>query len=98
MQQVSRFLQVIAVVCVVVQPAFAQYKIGDRLVVISQAQISSDRMARQFLGRGQDVRVDGINGDQLLVKNVAAGWISQGFVRAPEVAVGLFSDQIALDP
>lgn len=93
-----RFLQVIAITCVAIQPAFAQYKIGDRLVVISQAEIRSSEGIRQLLGRGQDVRVDGIDLDQLLVKNLVAGWINQEWVRSPAVAVGVFSDQIALNP
>lgn len=96
--QAFRFLQTIAVACVVAQPAFAQYKIGDRLVVISPAAVSSNGVVTQILGRGQDIRVDGINGDQLQMKNLAAGWISQDLVRPPEVAVGLFSDQIAFNP
>lgn len=95
---VLRFLQAVAVTCLVVQPALAQYKIGDRLVVISQAEIVGAGGIRQMLGRGQDVRVDGISGDRLLVKNLAAGWIDSNRVARPEVAAGIFSDQIAFDP
>lgn len=95
---VLRLLSAIAIACVAVQPTFAQYKIGDRLIVISQAEISSDGVVRQVLGRGQSVRVDGINGDLLQVKNIASGWINQALVRRPEVAVSVFSDQIAFDP
>lgn len=93
-----RFLGVVAVACVITQPAFAQYKIGDRLVVIAQAEIRSGGVVQQILGRGQDVRVDGVNLDQLLVKNLAAGWIDAQFVRSPAVAVDVFSDQIAWNP
>jgi tetratricopeptide (TPR) repeat protein len=93
-----RLLQVVAAACVLTQTAFAQYKIGDRLVVISQAEIRSGGVILQILGRGQDVRVDGVNVDQLRVKNLAAGWINQGLVSSPSVAVGVFSDQIALNP
>lgn len=93
-----RFLQAVAAACLIVQPAFAQYKIGDRLVVISQAEIVGAGGVRQILGRGQDVRVDGISGDRLIVKNLVAGWIDPNLVARPEVAVGIFSDQIAFDP
>lgn len=93
-----RFVQAIVLSCVVVQPVSAQYKIGDRLIVITQAEIQSGGVVRQVLGRGQDVRVDGINLDQLLVKNLAAGWIRQDQVRTPAVAIGVFSDQIAFNP
>ncbi|MDB5342217.1 MAG: yrrB 8 [Schlesneria sp.] len=96
--QVFRFLQAVAATCLAVQPALAQYKIGDRLVVISQAEIISAGGIRQVLGRGQDVRVDDIAGDRLIVKNLAAGWIDSNLVARPEVAVGTFSDQIAFDP
>lgn len=93
-----RFVQAVAVACVVAQPAFAQYKIGDRLVVISQAEIIGAGGVRQVLGRGQDVRVDDISGDRLIVKNLVAGWIDPNLVARPEVAVGIFSHQIAFDP
>lgn len=93
-----RCLLALAVSFVVVQSAQAQYKIGDRLIVISQAAITSDGVVQQTLGRGQDVRVDDINLDQLRVKNLAAGWISQDLVRTPAVAVGVFTDQITLNP
>lgn len=96
--QSFRFLSIFTVACAIAQPAFAQYKIGDRLIVISQAEIRSGGVVRQVLGRGQDVRVDGINLDQLQVKNVAAGWISKYQVRVPEEAVAVFTDQIAFNP
>ena len=95
-----RVVQALAVSFVAIQPAYAQYKIGDRLIVISQAEVTSDGVVRQTLGRGQDIRVDdiNINLNQLRVKNLAAGWIRVDLVRTPEVAVGIFTDQIALNP
>jgi tetratricopeptide (TPR) repeat protein len=96
--QCLKLPHVIAVACVFSQTAFAQYKIGDRLVVISQAEIRSGGIVRQILGRGQDVRVDGVNQDQLLVKNLAAGWINQELVSSPAVAVSVFSENIARNP
>src|SRR5436309_3162986 len=96
--QPQKLLMVIAVIGVISQQASAQYKIGDRLVVINRAEIRSGGVVRQVLGRGQDVRVDGINGDQLLVKNLAAGWIFAESVRPPELAVSIFSEQILRNP
>lgn len=94
----GRLLQGFAIACVGSQTAFAQYQIGDRLIVISQAEIVSEGNVRQVLGRGQDVRVDAINLDRLIVKNLVAGWINRDLVRSPEVAVSVFTDQIALNP
>jgi tetratricopeptide (TPR) repeat protein len=96
--QSLKFLPVIAIIGVMTQAAQAQYKIGDRLVVINQAEIRSGAVVRQVLGRGQDVRVDAVNLDQLLVKNLAAGWINAGLVRPPELAVAVFSEQILRNP
>lgn len=102
-----RYLQAVAVALVfvhsvdaqiVIQPPVPRYKVGDRLIVVEQAVIQVGNDVRQILGRGQDVRLDGVYQDKLLVKNVTAGWISQGLVAPPAVAVGLFTEQIAWNP
>jgi len=80
------------------QSVDAQYRVGDRLVVVTPTEVRVGDRIMQMLGRGQDVRIDAIEGDLVWVKHLSTGWISRRAVRTPAEAILIFTDQINWNP
>src|SRR4029077_6432742 len=76
---------------------FADYKIGDTVVVIHDTQIKVGAKPVQELPRGVGLKVQAVQGDWLWVSNEAAGWINRRDVATPDQAVKDFTEQIKKD-
>ena len=93
-----RILPLIVIFAALCSPAFAEYQVGDTVVVIHDTKIKVRDKVVQEVPRGVGLKVQAIHGDWLWVSNQAAGWISQRDVATPNQAIEEFTAQIKKNP
>jgi len=93
-----KLLPLVVFVSFAPQLAFAQYRVGDTVIVIQNTDIKIEGKALQELGRGIFIRVNAVNGDWLWVSHKTTGWISKNAVTDPASAIEVFTEQIRQNP
>lgn len=94
----ARYLSVFIGFAVLSSPAFAQYKIGDKVIIIHNTEIRVGEKSLQRLSRGLPLKVEDVKDGWLWVSHKATGWIKTQDVTSPPEAVGIFSEQIRQNP
>ena len=84
--------------CAASQTAFGQFKIGDEVVVIREAEIKAGDKVIEKVHRGMTMRVNEVKDDWLWVDHPAAGWVNQKMVTTPANAIDVFTEQIKQNP
>ena len=96
--KVVKFVPSLMFVCLLASPAFAEYVVGDMVVVIHDTNIKVGEKALQGLARGVGLKVQAVNGEWLWVSNEATGWIKKSDVATPTQAIAVFTEQIRKNP
>jgi tetratricopeptide (TPR) repeat protein len=84
-------------IAVLASPALAQ-TVGDKVVVVREAEIKIGDKTMQKIERGTGLTVQSVKGGWVWVSHKTTGWIRIKDVTTPEQAVMTFTEQITRDP
>lgn len=79
--------------------AFAQYKVGDTVIVIhNHTPITVGEKVVGELNIGPSFTVEAVNGNWLWITYTSAGWVNKQYVATPAGAIAVFTERIRQDP
>ncbi len=94
----SRLLPLCFCICVLSRTAVAQYKVGDRVIVVRDCEIKIENVVSDRAYPGLYLWVTAINGKWLWVTQGLAGWIDSNNVTSVEQAIPHFTEDIRQNP
>lgn len=96
----SRVILGIVFACssVLSSPAFADFEVGEMVVVIQDTQIRVGDNILQQITRGVGLKVQAVSDEWLWVSNEATGWIPKHHVATPIKAIEVFTAEIKRNP